>query len=127
MFVSVHPDDREDFQDTRLFAILSELKDKDQWFLDWPEHPRAVGASPTELRQALSVKIDNLIAAEQQKIKARCLESLHALKAVREANTVRLQQNTGAESTAKLVGAFLVVLVLATVLLTIRESLKVWL
>ena len=102
---------------------MAELKTTEQWFLDWQEHPRAVG---NDLRSALNGKIDTLIAAEQQKIKTLCQKSLEALKAVREANTVRLQQNDGAQSTAKLVGLLLIVLVLATALLALREIVKMW-
>ena len=70
IIISVPNEDRSDFQDTRLFGMLTRFKHKNQVFLDWPQHPNSIDGD--SLQQVVNDEIDNRVESESNKIKVIC-------------------------------------------------------
>ncbi len=70
ILVSVPSEDRADYQDTRLYAMLARFKHKNQVFLNWPQQTNST--CEDSLKQLVSDEIDNRVTTETQKIKVIC-------------------------------------------------------
>ena len=82
ILVSVGKEDRDDFEDTRLHGVLKDYEQTEQWFVDWPQHPKFCAG----LKGSLESKIDAMIAAEESKIKTVSSAALKSLAGIRETN-----------------------------------------